>query len=122
MDKTLQNPADPVGEAFNFVGEVVVNGVSLPLHLIEQLRMAGVSAVNWLSASELQDAVQAAKFDTRLVDDPHGTSLRDKMTLTHAEQASRRPKRRKAQTYEELIKEEREGKAHEMEDDHLHFF
>ena len=129
MDNITQNPAyiEPpiiasqmggVQDALNFVGEVIVAGVSLPLQVIEQLRQAGIGAVSWLSASELQDAVQACKYDAKLVDDPGGLNFRDKLTLTREEQAARRPKKKKAQSYEEQLKAEREGKSHEHEEDH----
>lgn len=104
-------------EAFNFVGDVVVNGVNLPLQVIEQLRQAGISAISWLTSSELQDAIYACKFDGQLIDDPGGISLRDKMTLTHAEQQARRPQRKKPRSFAEMILEERNGKPHEHEED-----
>lgn len=108
-----------VDGALNFVGDVVVNGVNIPLQVLEQLRQAGITAVSWLSSSELQDAVQACKLDGTLIDDPQGNpmSLRDRMQLTHEEQQTRRPRRKKAKSYAEQILEEREGKKPDHDHD-----
>lgn len=128
MNSLLYNPAyvaEPAVVAqsggaqdmLTFAGEVIVNGVNVPLHVIEQLRQAGISAVSWLTQGELQDAVQATKYDGRLIDDDKGMSFRDKLTLTAEEQQARRPKKRKPQSFEEILKEEREGKQAECEDE-----
>ena len=128
MENIVDNPATVAEPAvvaqcggaedvLNFAGEVIVNGVRLPLMVIEQLRQAGIGAIGWLTGSELQDAVDACKVDGNLIDDPHGLTLRDKMTLTPAEQQARRPKRKKPKTYEEMILAERDKKEQEMEEE-----
>lgn len=66
----------------------VVNGVELPENVITELRQLGI-ALSWYSASELQDAIIACAYDSRLIDDEHGVDLKDKIKLTPSEKQSK---------------------------------
>lgn len=71
----------------HFTGEVVVNGVSLPPRVAEELRRLG-TPLSWYNAGELQDAVIECDFDDELVADPRGVSFRDKIRLDPGEKPS----------------------------------
>lgn len=61
-----------------------VNGVRLPVHVREELRKLGLPLAAY-TRGELEAIMAACTFDARLVDDPDGVNLLDKMTLTHHE-------------------------------------
>jgi hypothetical protein len=60
----------------------------LPPQVLEELRRLGMPLWAY-NRGELEDAVQACAVDARLVDDPHGTSFRDKLSLTFQERLQR---------------------------------
>lgn len=65
-------------------GELILNGVSLPQNVINELRRLGIT-LSWYSAGELQDAVIACSYDSNLIDDEAGCHFRDKLQLTDDE-------------------------------------
>ena len=69
-------------------GHMVVNGVSLPPHVLDELRQLGIPLAGY-SSGELHDAIIACAYDRNLVDDPDGLHFRDKLTLTHEEKIRR---------------------------------
>ncbi len=65
-------------------GETVVNGVALPMQVIEELRKLGI-ALSWYNAGELRDAVEATHYDSQLIDDHNGVHFRDMLHHTEDE-------------------------------------
>ena len=69
-------------DIYRFCGEVVVGTVAVPQHVIEELRLLGISAVSWLLPGELEDAVRACSVDRNLNDNPNGHTLKEKMVCS----------------------------------------
>lgn len=65
-------------------GNLVVNNVRLPDHVVLELQRLG-RALEWYTAGELYSAVEACAVDRRLIDDPDGVNFMDKLELTDAE-------------------------------------
>lgn len=61
-----------------------INGVRMTQVAIEQLRLLGLP-LTWYTPDELEDAVVACQADARLIDDPHGDDLQDKLRLDASE-------------------------------------
>lgn len=62
----------------------IVNGVRLPQHVVEELRLLGLPLTVY-TRGELDAIIAACAFDAHLIDDPNGVNLWDKMTLTKRE-------------------------------------
>lgn len=83
----------------DYANGACINGVQLPDSVIEELRKLGVP-LYWYSRSELEDAVQACAYDRHLVDDEHGITFRDKLSLTYEEKiAMERSRKRKTKLH-----------------------
>jgi len=65
-----------------------IKGVDIPASVLRQLRELGIP-IEHFTRGELQDAVLACAIDGDLVDDEHGTSFKDKLTLTKEEEYTR---------------------------------
>ena len=63
---------------------VTVNGVVVPKLVAEQLKNAGI-AIAFLSAGQLEAAIQACAVDCKLIDDPNGTNFFDDLELDAAD-------------------------------------
>lgn len=61
-------------------GPIVVNGITLSEVTVRQLRQLGLP-LDWYTSDELEDAVKACAVDATLVDDPHGHTFQDKLSL-----------------------------------------
>ena len=82
---TLQPPYLCAGdEPYISEGEAVINGVALSQQVIDELKKLGI-ALSWYNAGELQDAVNATRYDGQLVDDHNGVNFRDKLHHTEEE-------------------------------------
>lgn len=64
--------------------EACVKSIILPVDILQQLRMQNIM-VDFLNQGEIEDIIQACKYDGTLVDDPDGLTFRDQMSLTPAE-------------------------------------
>lgn len=62
----------------------ISGGLRLPLHVREELRKLGLPLAAY-TRGELEAILAACAFDARLVDDPNGINLWDKLTLTERE-------------------------------------
>src|SRR5690606_28116906 len=58
---------------------------------VTQLRRLGLP-LEWYTAGELKDAVQACSADATLIDDPEGGHFRDRLHLTPEERNTRTPR------------------------------
>lgn len=65
-----------------------VNEVDLPAHVVKELTMLG-QALEWYTQHQLQTAVNVSAVDMKVVDDPHGVDIYDKMDLSPSEQSFR---------------------------------
>jgi hypothetical protein len=78
---SLKPPSmEPESHGLRRDGSTVVNGVELPAHVLEELRLQGI-APGWYNSGQLQDAVIACAHDRKLIDDEHGTHFGDQLTL-----------------------------------------
>lgn len=91
-------------------GAAVINGVALPLRVIQELKRLGVPLA-WYTHGELAQAVDACAFDAQLIDDPDGVNFRDKMVLTDREKEEQSPFN-KPHIFCEQIADEREHARH----------
>ncbi|MDE3016049.1 MAG: hypothetical protein KGI29_03905 [Pseudomonadota bacterium] len=64
--------------------EIEVNGVVLPRVVAMELKRQGIALSNY-SAAELQAAIRACAFDSKLIDDEHGVTFFDRLELTDDE-------------------------------------
>lgn len=67
---------------------VIVNGVELPNHVAEELRMLGIPMGSY-SNGQLEAAIIASHYDRQVFDDDKGISFADKLTLTRQEKMNR---------------------------------
>ena len=74
----------PYGIQNSYADQNVINGVSLPDNVIEELRLLGIPLASY-NPGELKAAILACAYDSELVDDPHGLHFFDKLSLTHRE-------------------------------------
>lgn len=74
--------------------QVIINGVPLPDNVVEELRILGLPLFSY-NRGELEDAVIACHYDSKLIDDKAGENFRDKLTLTNEERILRSRESRK---------------------------
>jgi len=66
-----------------------IKAIILPMDILQQLR--GMNIVpSFLNAGEIEDMIQACKFDSTLADDPNGIGFRDQLSLTPLEKKNGR--------------------------------
>ncbi len=71
-----------------YADQHVINGVTLPESVVEELRLLGIPLASY-NAGELKAAILACAYDSELVDDHHGLHFLDKLSLTHREKVDR---------------------------------
>lgn len=79
-------------------------------YMEDDLRMADINDIAKLTIPPglLDDIRRACVYDRKLIDDPNGITLADKLTLTSDEKKKRKAKT-KPNSFEEMIKQWREG-------------
>lgn len=87
-----------------------IKGIDIPLNVLRELQRLG-HPIEQYTRGELLEAVRACAMDANLVDDPHGHSFSDKLTLTADEKKAREPKKKSFCTD---IKHERECRKEHM--------
>ncbi len=90
---------------------------NIPDHVREEMRLSDINPDWNMPAGLLYAIEQACKFDHKLVDDPHGISVLDKLTLTGDEQRKRRPRRKEPNTWAEKIEQERHAHGEHHHDE-----
>lgn len=66
-------------------GAAVVNGVTLPQRVINELQRLGI-ALSWYSPGELRAAVEACAVSEKLIHDDEGVNFFDELVMTEEKQ------------------------------------